>query len=97
MSGFPSKIYTIMACAKPVIASAGEDSEMAWIIKQSGCGRVVPPEDQQAYADAVLTAFRERESLPAEGERGRRFVERNYSKEAIARKYDALIRQLTDQ
>lgn len=97
LDGFPSKIYTIMACAKPVIASAEEDSELAWIVKAAGCGAVVPAEDPQAYADAVLTAFRERESLPEKGGSGRRFVESRYSKEAIARKYDELIRQLTSQ
>jgi colanic acid biosynthesis glycosyl transferase WcaI len=94
LDGFPSKIYTNMACAKPVIASAGTDSEMAWIIKKARCGRVVPPEDREAYAHAVLTAFRERAALPEEGQRGRSFVEKDYSKEAIARKYDTLIRQL---
>jgi len=92
--GFPSKIYTIMACARPVIVSAGPDSEMALMVTQAGCGRVVPPEDKQAYADAVLASFRDRNALAAEGECGRRFVEKDYSKEAIGRKYDALIRQL---
>lgn len=95
--GFPSKVYTNLACAKPVIVSAAQDSEMAGLVARSGCGRVVPPEDRQAYADAVLKAFHERDMLPAEGERGRRFVETDYSKQAIALKYDALIRQLTGQ
>lgn len=94
--GFPSKIYSNLASAKPVIVSADPNSGMAAIVRRVGCGRVVPPEDRQAYADAVLTAFRERELLPVEGERGRKFVEKDYSKEAIARKYDALIHQLTD-
>jgi len=93
--GFPSKIYTNLASARPVIVSADQNSEMAAIVRRVGCGRVVPPEDPQAFADAVLSAFRERELLPAEGERGRKFVEKDYSKEAIARKYDALIHQLT--
>jgi glycosyltransferase involved in cell wall biosynthesis len=93
--GFPSKIYTNLASARPVIVSAEEDAEMATIVRRIGCGRTVAPEDPQSFADAVLSAFRERESLPAEGERGRKFVEKDYSKEAIARKYDALIHQLT--
>ena len=97
LDGFPSKIYTIMACAKPVIASAEADSELAWIVRESGCGKVVPAEDPQAYTDAVLAAFRERESLPEKGGSGRRFVEARYSKEAIAREYDELIRQLTSR
>jgi colanic acid biosynthesis glycosyl transferase WcaI len=93
--GFPSKIYTNLASARPVIVSADQNAEMAVIVKRVGCGRVVPPEDSQAFADAILSAFRERELLPAEGERGRKFVESDYSKEAIARRYDALIHQLT--
>ena len=95
LDGFPSKIYTNLASARPVIVSADQNAEMAAIVRRVGCGRVVPPEDPQAFADAVLSAFRERELLPAEGARGRKFVEKDYSKEAIARKYDALIHQLT--
>lgn len=93
--GFPSKIYTNLASARPVIVSADLNAEMAAIVRRVGCGRVVPPENRQAFADAVLLAFCERELLPVEGERGRKFVEKDYSKEAIARKYDALIHQLT--
>ena len=93
--GFPSKIYTNLASARPVIVSADQNAEMAGIVKRVGCGRVVTPEDPQAFSDAVLEAFHERDLLPAEGERGRKFVEKDYSKEAIARKYDSLIQQLT--
>jgi colanic acid biosynthesis glycosyl transferase WcaI len=93
--GFPSKVYTLMASARPVLASAEAESEMAWIIKAAGCGRVVEPEESQTFTEAVRLAFIQRESLPDEGLRGRKFVERDYSKEAIARKYDQLIKELT--
>lgn len=91
---FPSKIYTIMACAKPCIVTADDDSELAWIIRQSGSGAWVPPDDPQAYADAIHRAFLARQSLGAEGARGRVFVEQEYSKEAVAQRYDHLINQL---
>ena len=93
---FPSKIYTIMAYAKSVIVSADEDSELSWIVKQSGCGRAIPPEDPEAYAEAVYQAYLERDSLSAEGARGRQFVEQGYSKEVAARRYDDLIQQLVN-
>ena len=93
--GFPSKIYTNLACAKPVIVSADPDSEMADIIKRSGCGWVVLPEDRQAFADTVLAAFHQRDSLPTKGLCGRQFVEKDYSKEAIAKLYHTLILELT--
>jgi glycosyltransferase involved in cell wall biosynthesis len=92
--GFPSKIYTNLACAKPVIVSADENSGMAKLVNRVGCGRVVPPEDKEAFKDAVIKAYQDRDLLPTEGERGRQFVENDYSKEAIARKYDALIQKL---
>jgi colanic acid biosynthesis glycosyl transferase WcaI len=92
--GFPSKVYTIMACAKPVLATAEDGSDMAAIIRAAGCGRVVAPDQPQAFTEAVRVAFRDREKLPGEGLRGRRFVEKDYSKEAIARKYDLMIKEL---
>lgn len=91
---FPSKIYSILASGRPVVVSADRDSELEWVIRQARCGRVVRPDDAAAYAETVLRAFHERDTLHAEGERGRKFVEKEYSKEAIGRRYDKLIRDL---
>lgn len=95
--GFPSKIYSNLACGRPVIVSATPGSEMAAFVAKAGSGRVVPPEDGQAFADAVLAAYSERATLPQEGMRGREFIEHEYSKQAIAKRWDALIRQLAAQ
>jgi len=95
--GFPSKIYTTLACGKPSIVSTEVDSELAWIVNEAKCGTVVPVENNAAYADAVLDAYRRREELPAEGQRGRRFVEERYSKRAVAQQYDRLIRSLVGE
>ena len=92
--GFPSKTYTTMACGKPSIVSTEAESELAWIVRESKCGTVVPVRDNDAYADAVLEAFRRRDALVSEGLRGRLFVEQRYSKRAVALQYDSLIRSL---
>jgi putative colanic acid biosynthesis glycosyltransferase WcaI len=92
--GFPSKVYTIMACGKPIIASALPDSGMAKLIALAECGRVVDPEDPQGLAQAVLNAYHNRAALPDEGMRGRLLVESAYSRRAVALRYDALIRSL---
>jgi glycosyltransferase involved in cell wall biosynthesis len=89
--GVPSKIYSIFSCAKSVIALVDDESELRWIVEQSGCGRSVSIGDRQGFSDAILKAFNERELLPVEGLRGRAYVEANYSKEAIANKYHELI------
>ena len=92
--GFPSKIYTTMACGKPSIVSTELESELAWIVRESMCGTVVPVRNNYAYAAAVLEAFRGRGGLVSEGLRGRSFVEQRYSKKAVALQYDFLIRSL---
>ena len=92
--GFPSKVYSIMACAKPVIVTAEVDSEMAGIIQVSNCGFVVPPEQPHLFIKAVELAYSKRDQLREMGNRGRSFVEISYSKQAIGVKYDALIRDL---
>ena len=95
--GFPSKIYSNLACGRPVIVSASEASEMATLVTGAGCGRAVPPEDGPAFAEAVRKAYEEREQLADEGHRGRLLVERDYSKESVAKRYDAVVRELTHQ
>lgn len=89
--GFPSKVYTSFASARPVIISADNDSEMEQLIKTSGCGRVAPPENHEVFCDAVLKAFNEKSSLEDEGMRGREFVLKHYSKQASAEKYSSII------
>jgi glycosyltransferase involved in cell wall biosynthesis len=90
----PSKIYTILACGKSVLVQADRDSELHWLVTEHGCGRSVEPGDSKAYTDALLEAYHQRQRLAEEGERGLRFVQQEYSKEAVASKYDLLIREL---
>ena len=91
---FPSKIYTILACARPVVVSADSDSELAWLIRTADCGTVVEPDNPHAYAAAVLDSFENRDRLAAAGARGRDYVVERYSKEAVGHAYDALIQRL---
>jgi colanic acid biosynthesis glycosyl transferase WcaI len=93
--GFPSKIYSSLASGRPVLVSAPPGSEMAELVIGSECGRAVPPDDGEAFRQAVERAYRERDRLPEEGRRGRELVERRFSKSAIAEQYSQLIRELT--
>lgn len=89
--GFPSKIYSILSSARPVIVSTGDGSPLGNFLRKANCSRVVPLNDNEAYARAVQKAFEEKERLPEEGKRGRKYVEDNYSKEAVALKYHELV------
>src|SRR5690606_17219091 len=89
---FPSKVYTIMAAGRPVIAAADADSELAAVVETARCGDVIEPGDVDGLVDAIRRAYEAREESAARGERGRRFVEQNHTRGVVARKYDRLIR-----
>lgn len=91
---FPSKVYTIMAAGRPVIAAADADSELAAVVETARCGDVIEPGDVDGLVDAIRRAYEAREESAARGERGRRFVEQNHTRGVVARKYDRLIRDL---
>ena len=90
----PSKIYRIMACARPVIASADAGSDLARLIEDAGCGEVVTPTDPVALAATIRNALEHPAQWAAKGSEGRAYVERHYSRAAIARNYEALIDRL---
>lgn len=92
---FPSKIYTIMAAGRPVVASADGDSELAWVVQEARCGWHVPPDDSHTLASAIEQAYQQRDTLSQMGAEGRAYVVAHHSRHAIARQYDALLRTLT--
>ena len=91
---FPSKIYTMMACGKPVVVSADAGSELAGLVLESGCGEVVAAGDRDAYTHAIARAFAERDRLAEQAGRGRTFVEKRYSNRATALAYNALVLEI---
>jgi colanic acid biosynthesis glycosyl transferase WcaI len=93
-SSVPSKSYSIMAAARPLIASVDEGSEIARVATDSGGGLAVPPEDAEALTKAVMTLAGSPEELTRMGEAGRRFVQEWVSPAAVARSYEELFSSL---
>jgi colanic acid biosynthesis glycosyl transferase WcaI len=90
----PSKTWSIMACARPVIASVDLDSELAGRIRQTGTGMVVPCGDASALAEAVFELYRDPDQREAMGRAAREYVVRNLSRDAITSRYEELVRAL---
>ena len=91
---FPSKIYTIMAAGRAVVAAADPDSELAWVVKQAQCGWSIAPDDAPALAQTIAAAHAARAELTQKGASGRGYVLRRHSRRAVTQQYDRLIRQL---
>ena len=85
----PSKIFEIMSMSRPLIgAFAGE---AAGIVNASGGGIVVPPEDGKRIAEAIVRLRDDPHSRRKLGEAGREFVIREYSRDALASRYQSVI------
>jgi colanic acid biosynthesis glycosyl transferase WcaI len=80
---FPSKVITLLAAARPIIASVGAGSEIARVISESGAGLTVAPEDPGALADA-LRYLRANPELRAQmGRAGRVYANAHWDRETL--------------
>jgi glycosyltransferase involved in cell wall biosynthesis len=85
----PSKMFEILAMARPVVASVA--GEAADILKQSGAAMVVPPGDSVAIASSVRQLAANPDVARTMGVQGRQFVIEHYSRSSLAMRYEALL------
>jgi len=82
----PSKIFEIMACERPLVASVS--GEGAAIVERSKGGLLSRPGDAQGLANAIVRArAMSREDREAMGQRARQYVSNHYDRVALADKY----------
>jgi UDP:flavonoid glycosyltransferase YjiC (YdhE family) len=74
-----------------VIAAAEDESETAAVVRETGCGVVVPPGNPLRLAQAIRTAYDGGFDLEEMGRRAREFAEtRNHRSIAIDRYREVL-------
>jgi colanic acid biosynthesis glycosyl transferase WcaI len=67
----PSKLYSILAAGRPVLAVAAATSDAARIVVESGCGLAADPDDPAAVAAAIRTLRSDPARLAEMGRRAR--------------------------
>ena len=87
----PSKTYSLMASARPVLAAVPDDSEIARLVKQARCGVCVPPEDPESLAGAIRDLSRKPEHLQTLGANGRRYVIGHFGRKTLTARYRRLL------
>lgn len=90
----PSKLYEIMASGRPVLASAESDSDVAQVIRETGCGVCVEPQNTRALVDALLQLKRDATCRETMSQKGRAAAETRFSLDAIVSQYDVLLRNV---
>jgi colanic acid biosynthesis glycosyl transferase WcaI len=89
-SSVPSKLYSILAAGRPLVASIDAGTEVARTLDRAGAGLAVPPEDPEAFTKAIRRLLDDEGDRRAMGAAGRRFVEQWASPAAVAEAYEQL-------
>ena len=64
------------------------------VVKESGGGIVVTPEDFQALAQAILELYKNPEKLEQLGRQGRKYAEENFGLKTVLNSYEALFAEI---
>jgi colanic acid biosynthesis glycosyl transferase WcaI len=93
-SSVPSKLYSILAAGRPVLASVDPGTEVATTIERAGAGVAVGPEDPDSFCTALEGLLDDPSGRADMGAAGRRFVESWVSPAAVGESYERLFAEL---
>jgi len=85
----PSKIFEIMAAARPIIL--GLEGECQALIKSAGAGLFMKPENFHQLVQCIMQLYNDKWLCEDLGQNGRRYVVRNFSREKLAADYEDLL------
>jgi glycosyltransferase involved in cell wall biosynthesis len=96
--GFPSKVYTIMACARPLIVTSRAGASLNNFLSNKNCSLIVAEDDIESKVNQLIKGV---EKLMSDssyrkelGLNGRKVIELEYSKEIVVSKYIELVKSL---
>ena len=92
--GFPSKVYTVMACGKPLMVSSGDNTPIVNFLSEVGCAELFTSSEGRAEQMADWLSNVSKEELCEMGDRGRSVVMEKYTKEIVTGQYVELIDSL---
>lgn len=96
MMGFPSKVYTIMACERPLLICSGDKTPIVNFTKDYNCAKLITEKDFDKKVDemAQWLASVSREELQKMGRNGYDVIQRYYTKEKVTKQYVDLVNKI---
>jgi colanic acid biosynthesis glycosyl transferase WcaI len=92
----PSKLYSLLAAGRPILAVAPAESDAARIVEESGCGIAADPDDPVAVANAIRK-LRDDPSRLAEMGRRARETAYKYARVNELQKFAGIIREAVQE
>lgn len=96
--GFPSKVYTIMACARPLMVCSGKDTPIVNFLNDKDCAFLDTEKEQSEKVRKLHDWLKSqtKDTLRDMGRNGLSVIEKEYSKEIVTKQYLALIEKLSN-
>ena len=97
--GFPSKVYTIMACERPLLVSSGENTPIVNFLKDKGCAKLITEKDFDKKVDEMVEWLHTvtKEELSLMGKKGLAEIQAKYTKEKVTDVYADLVDELVQE
>lgn len=92
--GFPSKVYTIMACAKPLIVVTGEKTPLYNFLKDKNCALLISNNKNVNFTSAIRKLAIHNKLREELGFNGYNEIINNYSKKVVVSNYASLLNLL---
>lgn len=90
----PSKTYSILAAARPVVAAIDPGTEVTRILADSGAGISVVPDNESEFVAALSRLIADSALANEMGQKGRAWVQSHVSPAVVANSYLSLIDSL---
>ena len=84
----PSKVYGIMAAARPVVYQGSQKSDIGYMIAEKGIGVIVSEGDVNALESAILKLYSDRALTEILGKSARAVLEEEYSMQRAMDAYE---------
>ena len=94
--GFPSKVYTIMACERPMLILSGENAPIVNFLEDKGCAKIITEKDFDKKVELMVEWLHSvsKEELAQMGKNGLAEIQAKYTKETVTDMYCDLVKDL---
>lgn len=89
----PSKTWSIMSAECPVIANFDEN-EIKTILSENNCGIFTKAGDKEAFKNAILELYNNKDKAVQLGKNGRQFIMENLTREIGTSKYVKVVKEV---
>ena len=92
--GFPSKVYSIMACSKPMIVITGENTPLYNFLKNLNCSILISNNRNEEFVNSINDLANNEYKKNELGQNGFNVVQKYYTKQKVVQNYINLFENL---